>query len=111
MRSVATRPAPTDADEREDASVEEHEVLDREVENMTDAGERQERDDHHGSGDDGAPDLRHVLGDYTTRVRASSLTATGTAASRSHGYLLVYFRTPKRVRCKSGARPPAIAPV
>jgi hypothetical protein len=80
-------------DQREDAGVKEHEVLDGEIDDMADAGQRQERDDHDDGADGDAPDLGHVLGDYTARVRASGLTATGTTASRSHGYLLVYFRT------------------
>ena len=72
-------------DEREHSGVEEHEVLGGRIDDVPDAGKRQERDDDDYGAACDAVDLRRVLSGYPATGRASALTAAGTAASRCHG--------------------------
>ena len=68
-------------DKREDASVEQHEVLRGGVNYMTDAGQRQERHDDDDAGDCGGVDLGRVLGRHASSGRTCMLTAVRAAAS------------------------------
>jgi hypothetical protein len=72
-------------DQREDAGVEEHEVLGRRVDDVTSAGQRQERDGAYQAADREPVDLGNVLGSSAATGRAGVLTAAGTAARHCHG--------------------------
>jgi hypothetical protein len=67
--------------QREDAGVVEHEVLGSGIDDVSCAGQRQERDDSDHARYSDAIELGGVLGDRAARGRAGDLTAAGTAAS------------------------------